>query len=149
MAVALLRLTLVMAATLLVPQSPVVRDDVDTIELNHVYDVWGNHTLSQLIFWKHYGISTRTHVVAWRLWKPGYPMPVHDVPQGGYALLFIDGQTLRLLRSQRYRETWTQYAPEIADRLLLPQNRRVGLTRRELDRHERPASQLSPSQGAP
>ena len=146
MVVALLRLTLIMAATSLVPQAPIVRDHVDTIELNHVYDLQGNHTLSQLIFWKQYGSSTRTYVVAWRLWKPGYPTPVQDIQQGGVALLFYDGETLRLVRAQSFRETWTQHDPEIADRLLLPQNSRLGLTRLEPNHDERSASRSAATQ---
>ena len=123
------------AAVSLVPYVPMLHDDVDVIELNHVFDGDGRHVLSQLIFWEVHARSATENVVAWRLAKSGQPQPLRDVQQGGCLLLFRDGEHLRLVRGKRYRETWTQYDPEIDDRRVLPQHRR-----RELARIEPPAS---------
>ena len=123
----LARLAVLTAAVQFVPLTPTVRDDVDTIELNHVYDGDGRLILSQLIFWNWNEHSARPHVVAWRLWKPGQPTPLRDWLRGGYVLWLRDGQTLREIRSPAFRETWTQFDPEIQDRSRLSQDRRRGL----------------------
>ena len=123
----------VVTAVSLVPWTPTLRDEVDVIELNHVFDGEGQHVLSQFIFWEFETHSAAEHVVAWRLWKPGSSLPLRDVRQGGCVLLFRDGESLRLVRGKQYRETWTQYDPEIDNRRQLPQH-----LRRELGRFEPP-----------
>jgi hypothetical protein len=121
------QIAMLLLATSLIPQSPTVSDRVDVVELNHVYDADGRRVLSQLIFWEWNTRLARHQVVAWRLWKRGQPHPLCD-PQGGeHHLLFHDNQVLRVVHARAYRESWTQYDPEIADRGRLPQNQRRGL----------------------
>jgi len=125
------RLVLVFAATSLVPLTPTVCDNVDAIELNHVYDGRGRLMLRQLIFWDWDERSARRHVIAWRLWKPGQPTPLRNAADVGYTLVFRDGKVLRRVRARVYRETWTQFDPEIDDRRRLSEDRRRGLIRLE------------------
>ncbi len=124
----LTHLALTLAAACAVPQTPTVRDEVDIIELNHVYDGDGQLVLRQLIFWEWRPQAARHHVVAWRLWKVGEPRPLRDWPRGGYTLLFHDGQILRCVRAEVFRETWTQFDREISDRRRLSQDGRRGLS---------------------
>ena len=135
MALELLRIATVVAAVSLMPRTPTLRDDVQVIELNHVYNADGQHLFSQLIFWDKQTGPRSEHVVAWRLWKPSQPQPLRDVRQGGCRLLFRDGAHLRLVRGQHFRQTWTQYDPEIEDRRYLSQYRR-----RELGNIKPPAA---------
>lgn len=125
------RLLLFAAVTCLVPAAPTVRDEVDVIELNHVCDDEGRVVLHQLIFWEWRGRAAGNHVVAWRLWRVGGPRPVRDWRCGGYVLVFPDGEVLRYVQASVYRETWTQYDPEIDDRRLFAQDQRRGLSRLE------------------
>ena len=71
MGLELLHIVTAVTAVSLVPWTPALHDDVDLIELNHVYNSEGQHVLSQLIFWEHNDRSATEHVIAWRLWKPG------------------------------------------------------------------------------
>lgn len=113
----------------MVPATPLVRDHVDVIELNHVYDTDGQLILRQFIFWDWHDGDAQFRVVAWRLWSEGQPRPLRDLRRGGYVLLWHDGQVLRWIEADMFHETWTQHDREIEDRRRLSQDRRRGLTR--------------------
>ena len=98
-------------------------DRVDVIELNHYYDEYGKWVFDQWIYWRWYPNQSTFHVVAWKLAKS--PAVATRRP-GGWKLVFPHRTILAL----SYRETWTQYDPELRDRLYLPKHQRFGLAGR-------------------
>ena len=52
----------------------------------------------------------------------------HDWPRGDYVLLWHDGELLREVRAAAWRESWTQFDPEMHDRDRFPKSARRGLT---------------------
>ncbi len=112
----------------IVPQSPLVCDRVDLIELNRVYDDEGRPAITQMIFWDWTPADGRFHVVAWRLWKQAEMQPTRDWAQGEYVLLWHDGELLREVRAPAWRESWTQHDPEMEDRRQLAKGERRGLS---------------------
>src|SRR5690606_33133755 len=93
--------TIVAALALgIVPHLPLVRDRVDVLELNRVYDDQGRPILTQMIFWDWRQRDARLHVVAWRLWRDESQQPTRDWAQGDYVLLWNDGELLREVRAK-------------------------------------------------
>lgn len=131
-------------ATLLmgtVPYAGPVQDTVDLIEVNHYYDYdTALLIFDQVILYRWCPYEARYEVVAWRLLKQESQRPIRDWERGGYVATWHDGDILRQVRSVAYRETYTQYDPELAAREHLPKDRRVQLTApRNLERyHELP-----------
>lgn len=101
-----------------------VRDTVDVAEVNHFYDEQGRLVFDQLILWDWDG--KRHQVVAWRLIKCRRMLPMRG--DRGYAMTFLDGETMRRVEAKSARETWTQYDPELWERGELPKEARRELT---------------------
>lgn len=112
-----------------VPRESVVRDAVDVIEVNHLFDDGGRPVFTQVIFWHWCLSSSRYHVRAWRLVKDQSQLPRRDHFSGGYVAWWQDGETLRAVHAQSVRETWTQYDPELLERDVLPVEHRSQLRR--------------------
>jgi hypothetical protein len=129
----LLHYALTVATLGAVPHAPLVCDRVDVVELNRVYDDQGRPLLTQMIFWDWYEHDARLHVVAWRLWPEDGARPTRDWSQGEYRLLWHDGELLREVWAGSWRESWTQFDPEMNDRVVLPKSARRGLTLDALD----------------
>jgi hypothetical protein len=115
-----------------VPVDEALRDHVDLIEINHVYNDLGQPVFDQLIFWEWCSAAARWQVRAWRMAKGAgidraVPLPERDWQRGGYVLLWRDGDRLRIVRAAAVRETWTQYDPEMVEREVWPVDRRRGL----------------------
>ena len=103
--------------------APVV-DEVDLVEVNHVYNDQGKHRLTQLIFY-NYQRGYDAEVVDWRILKGRLPMPKGKK----YETIFLDyGKIMRCVIARQYRETWTQYDVEQDERRHLPDRIRKGLT---------------------
>lgn len=66
----------------------------------------------------------RTNVRAWRLVKSPSQIPERDWGGRGYLASWTDGKLNRHVVAADYRETWTQYDPELAEREILPKERR-------------------------
>tara|TARA_R110002020_G_scaffold4255_7_gene18935 strand:- start:1234 stop:1608 length:375 start_codon:yes stop_codon:yes gene_type:complete len=112
--------------------APVV-DEVDLVEVNHVYNDQGKHRFTQLIFYNYqrgYDADVqkrrlRYQVVDWRILKGRLPMPKGKK----YETIFLDyGKIMRCVIARQYRETWTQYDVEQDERRHLPDRIRKGLT---------------------
>lgn len=111
-------------------------DRVDLIEINHVYDGAGKPIHTQAIFYAWRPHQGRHDVLAWRLLKtddarqplPGQ-YPERDWRTGEWIMVFTEGHYLREVRAAHFRETWTQYDPEVAERDNLPKQKRTGLTK--------------------
>jgi hypothetical protein len=116
----------------IVPQLPLVSDRVDVLELNRVYDDQGRPVLTQMIFWDWHQRDARLHVVAWRLWKDESQQPLRDWSQGDFVLLWNDGELLREVRAKTWRESWTQFDPELQDRNTFAKEHRRGLSHDEI-----------------
>lgn len=109
------------------PQDDVVRDDVDLVELNHLYDEHGKKLLDQLIYYDWCPKACRYQVRAWRLLKNQVQVPRRDWRTGEYSATWHDGDVLRHVRTTNLRETWTQQDPELIEREYLPKDKRRDL----------------------
>jgi hypothetical protein len=132
----------------------VISESVDLVEVNHFYDEHGRLVFDQTIFydWQRYKIEGtpgalerdeaqtasggpsqefgyRFQVRAWRLIKnPQTQLPYRNWRQGGYTCgPWQDGETLRIVHARGFRETWTQYDPELVEREWLPKEKRKEL----------------------
>jgi hypothetical protein len=117
----------VIAALAIVPRDSIATDTVDVIELNHFFDEEGRPVFDQVIFWEWRQEQEAFHVLAWRLWKSPAQTPERDWQRGEFRTLWFDADQLRDVRATSYRETWTQFDPELEDRQQFPPNRRRGL----------------------
>ena len=95
---------------------PVVREEVTLIERNHYYDECGRHVFTQWIFWEWK--DTRHEVIAWRLDKPDFRF--QERPP---CLRMDEGR----VDAECWRETWTQYDPELMERERFPKEYRKGI----------------------
>ena len=110
-------------ATLLLATIPmdgtVVRESVDLVEKNHYYDCDGREVFCQWIFYDWQG--GRHQVVAWRMAREE-----HNFRQAPPVLTWSENG-VRQIRGMYWRETWTQWDPEIADREILERKSRRGI----------------------
>lgn len=116
-------LVIALLVTSTIPQSALVEDYVDVIELNHVYDNEGKPVLSQFIFWNR--TDSGFEIVAWRL----YCGESISRSNRNCHVILVQADTFRKVNSLQFKETWTQYDPEMRERTKLPINQRLGLTR--------------------
>lgn len=112
---------------LILPLSPIAHDQCDLVELNHFFDEQARPVFDQVIFYDWHGDESRYHVVAWRLVAKPSQIPQRDWQHGGYTVRWQDGECLRRVWASSYRETWTQYDPELSERDVLPKCERRGL----------------------
>jgi hypothetical protein len=116
----------------IVPRDDTVRESVDLIELNHTFNENGEPNLDQLIYYHWH--RDRFEVIAWRMLRSPLMIPYRDHANGGYTAVWVDDRdTLRVVRSKDFRESWTQYDVELLERNVLP---------RELRRELRPSRVL-------
>lgn len=106
------------------PAMSLATQDVDLIEINHLYDEQGQHLLDQLIFYEWSAHRGRYDVLAWRKLKSTTSTPQRSWQDGGYHLTWYDRGLMRHVRADAIRETWTQYDPEVLERQALPVERR-------------------------
>ncbi len=119
---------LLLIATLgLVPREAVVADRADVIEVNHMYDRDAELVFDQIIFWEWRWSEGEYRVIAWRMLKKPGQFPTRDWPRRGFVSIWQDGRILRDVRAPFFRETWTQFDPELDDRKIVPQHLRRGL----------------------
>lgn len=89
----------------------IVERTADVVEWNHVYDDHGNYSFSQVIVWEW--IAGDHYADAWSIPKRAPEV----VKRGGlYRVTWQAKGTIYRVRSQVYRQTWTQHDREIADR---------------------------------
>lgn len=119
--------TIILLVLSIVPYDQPLTNTVDVIELNHFYDENGKHVFDQLIFYDWNKYTCRHDVVAWRLVKDGN-LPTKYL--GRYRSCWSDGGVWRTVYATSYRESWTQYDPELVERSNLDKNKRRGLLSR-------------------
>jgi hypothetical protein len=123
-----------------IPFMDVVVDEVDLVEINHFYDGNGRHVFDQLIFYDWDERAGDHQIVAWRMGKTKSQRPIRDERDGLWKTIWHDtqkGDCLRRVNATHFRETRTQYDPELEARKKLPME-----CRRELTRPNRKPSQL-------
>jgi hypothetical protein len=106
------------------PSSDVAFEHVELVEVNHLYDERGQHLLDQLIFYDWSVQLSRFDVRAWRKVKSSAQLPVRSWQDGDYHVTWYDRGILRHVRAAAFRETWTQYDPEVLARKQLPVEQR-------------------------
>jgi hypothetical protein len=121
-------LTLALLIVAILPRDDAARETCDLIELNHFYDENGRLVFDQVIFYE-WGVPVkdRYNVRSWRLVKHPAQLPQRDWSTNYYSALWQDGEQLRHIYSRSYRETWTQYDVELAEREELPKEHRKEL----------------------
>jgi hypothetical protein len=117
-------MTLCLLLLSILPAPGVAREAVELIELNHFYDEQGRLVFDQVIFYDWSRDDARYMVRAWRLVKQPAQLPRREHASGGYVATWSDGKLLRVIRAPSFRETWTQYDPELVEREYLPKDRR-------------------------
>lgn len=121
----------------------VIREGVDIVELNHFYDEHGRLVFDQVIFYDW--DAERPQIREWRLAKDHGSMPARDwfrkfesqssillsgepaAGEGSWVCRWQDGGALRAVYATSYKETWTQYDPELVEREILPKEKRRAL----------------------
>lgn len=119
----------------------IAREQVDLVEYNHFYDEYGRLVFDQNIWYDwndnlvlelytevdEIVIGGRYNVRAWRLVKTPNLIPYKDWERGGYTSFWADGEQIRDINAKEFRETWTQYDPELVEREFLPKEKRKEL----------------------
>jgi hypothetical protein len=106
------------------PVVDVVVDHVDLLEVNHYYDEQGRHVFDQTIYYDWSPEHSRYNVRAFRLLKSTGQMPYRDWKTGEYIAVWHDGSIMRKVHADAFRESWTQYDPEVIEREYLPREQR-------------------------
>ena len=106
----------------------IVEDEVDMTEVNHFYDEQGGHVFDQVIYYDWCNVANRYQVVAWRLQKSPSQVPTQDPETKKYIATWHDGTVMRGVKATSYRESWTQYDPELVERDFLPKEWRQDLS---------------------
>ena len=112
-----------------IENDPILHDSVDVIEVNHCYSEAGEERFTQVIFWRWQNSypDGRYVVVDWRMIKEKQLLPRRDHRKKCYYLIWWDQNFWRSVKSISFKETWTQYDPEVDNRKLHPVERRRGL----------------------
>lgn len=115
---------LIIAALTLLPSDDVACDSVDLIEVNHYFDDEARHVFDQLIFRDWDARANRFQVRAWRLLKHPSQWPTHNWSIGRWEVIWHDGEVTRRVEAKAYRESWSQFDPEMRERDYLPKEKR-------------------------
>lgn len=110
------------------PVEIVAKERVDLIEINNFYDDQGRLVFTQQIFYDWEPNRERFNVRAWRLVKDANQVPERDWQRGGYVTRWQDGEITREIRASHYRQSWTQYDPELCEREALCKDKRRELS---------------------
>jgi len=131
-----------------------VRDSFDRAEINHCYDENGALVLDQLLFWdwdhqcrgevceawvliKRRREPTEEEKQAWMRksefpfvaeWKGLVPRRAPD----GWVFDFTNRDVYYRVTVKTWRETWTQYDPEVVNRGFVPKKQRKGFRKPEI-----------------
>jgi len=111
------------------PGDTILIDRVDLVEVNHFYDEQGRLVFDQLIFYDWEPEKSAYVVRAWRLLKTRQQIPQRDWSRGDYRVVWQDGDAMRTVRAQAYKETWTQSDPELINRKYRAKEDRLDLAK--------------------
>ena len=105
-------LALLLLASIASPEE--IREECDSVELNHLYDDCGRRVLSQFIFWEW---KNGCRVV--RDWRLARAWDQRRTSRG-WVLRFCDGECVRCVETPFLSETWSQEDRERANNDVLP-----------------------------
>lgn len=108
----------------LLPVGEPVRERADLVEWNHFFSEYGKPVFVQLIWYEYRPVEGEYRVRAWKLAKYESQRPIRDHRTGDWVTTWTDGETFREIRADAFRESWTQYDPELHDRDFLPKEQR-------------------------
>lgn len=110
----------------------IVSERCDVIELNHFHDLCGKPVYSQLIFWDFNRSKCEDEVRAWRLFDVKKDRLRLGVDAVNFSWMDADEDRVlfRDLKSNEFRETWTQVDPERANKKILDERNRKALIKR-------------------
>ncbi len=106
----------IIAVLSIIPPTSSPCETVDVIERNNFFDESGRHVFTQWILWEWK--DSRHEIVAWRLHKPDFHF--QERPP---RLRWDEGE----VKAACWRETWTQYDPELYERDRNPKEYRKGI----------------------
>lgn len=112
------------------PANTMLKDRVDLIEVNHFYDEQGRFVYDQIVFYDWCPRECRYQLRDWRLIKNGNQIPLQDAKTGEFTAVWSDFKSRNVLRkttARLFRESWTQYDPELVEREFLPESKRKKL----------------------
>lgn len=120
--------TTILAAFLLMPVELTAEDRVSVVEVNNFFDEHGRLVFIQTIFWDWSPDHDAHRVRAWRLVKHHDQLPFYNHGRDRWEAVWLDGEVMRRVTAGAYRESWTQYDPELAEREYLPKEKRRELS---------------------
>lgn len=121
----LLRFSVVLLGV--VPYCEFTHNEVDKIEINHVYNEEAKPVIDQVIYWRWNDIDNRYDVQDWELTKDSGQVSYN---KDHYEILYYHPNSsigFRKVTSQVFEESWTQYDKEIFERNILPEDKRIHL----------------------
>ena len=95
--------------------------ECDLIELNHVYDLEGNHQFSQVIAWDWCDNCATFHAAGWQMLENGRTGPKRIFHKNKWRFAGRNGSAIE---ANGFRRTWTQFDPEMIDRQTFPEQLR-------------------------
>lgn len=109
---------------------PPITQSTDMVELNHKYSEQGNHTFSQVIFWERIPATGKYRVRDWVLVEMQESLNRIPIRRNGvWETAFVRDGIYYDVRSNLFRESWTQTDPEIEDAKKWPKDQRRPLSR--------------------
>lgn len=116
------------------PKPTILKERCDLIDVNNYYDEYSRHVFCQLLFYDWHSGDGRHHLRAWRMVKPGSAdkqsiqqpaiLPRYDHARRLWVSEWLDGDIWRRVEAVAFRESWTQYDPELTEREFLPKEKR-------------------------
>lgn len=129
----------VMVLLSIVPADGVARERFDMLEQNAFYDGDGRLVFDQLLFWDWSHDAGRFQLQAWRMlkWQSGTKengpistmLPRFDHAHNVWVVEWLDGDVHRRIESPVFRQSVTQFDPELEERVYLPKEKRRELLR--------------------
>jgi hypothetical protein len=107
-----------------------LKERCDLVEWNHFYDEKGRLVFDQLIFYNWDPVTCRHQAAGWR--TTGVTAPFYDWGCGCWRAVWWEGSPYGVMRDVMaggFKETWTQYDPELYEREHRPKEMRPDLRR--------------------
>lgn len=112
-----------------IPQSEVITEAVDVIEVNHFHDNFGRKIFSQVVFFDFDSAKSQHVVVDWRMMKANEQRPRRVGEMFVARWRDFQDNVTRQVYATSFRETWTQVDTEMENREILPSEKRRKLAR--------------------
>jgi hypothetical protein len=106
-------------------------ESVDLIELNNKYSKDGKHTFTQVIFWERHPGDGKYHVRDWYLVEERESLngiPVRNAKSDRWDSVFVKQGVYHHVTSKLFKESFTQFDPEVEDKRKWPSEMRRPLS---------------------